>query len=551
MTPHLTSRGLWLFLSAVAFLSAGAIGENLLLVVFGQLQVLVLTLAFLLCVVSALALDRRFVSVSVRDETGEDVYSTTGHTVGKPVHLQLEIRNCSTVPLFGLELSGFGSESLQMSSVDDSFQLASRSKTHTHLDVVPQRSGRWLLHGFDVAISDPLGLLQTRDYLPCIHAFECYPATATSASSLTRRRSGPPVVRRGGQHAVPQVGQGSVIRELRDYQPGDPLRNVAWKATTRMRRLISRDFEREVTLNVYVFVDMSPSMRGGQWKGRKLEHAITTAIELADMVIGARDRVGVITFDEKLYGHIAPGMSPGHMRRISHHLVGLNTVVDPDLAEFDERDVLEQLVQYLLVQERLDFRRGREVNPETGINERLLARWLRSVARENTERYESPILHEGILDETESAFRRFAQLRGLEIPYRAEARLGMKERGLREALESMIQSARDSQRVVIISDLCSIMNPELLAESLQLAQIQGHQLEFLVPFTPAYYDAGSDDSERYTVVRELFSAAEREERLEIASHIRSLGIPVRFMKPGQGVRHLLGSGRAGRVRAAV
>jgi uncharacterized protein (DUF58 family) len=549
MTPHLTSRGLWLFLSAVAFLSAGAIGENLLLVVFGQLQVLVLTLAFLLCVVSALALDRRFVTVSVRDETGEDVYSTTGHTVGEPAHLELEIRNLSTVPLFGLELSGFGSDSLKMSSVDETFQLASRSRTSTQIDVTPERSGRWLLHGFDVAIADPLGLLETRDYLPCIHSFECYPKTATSAVSLSHQRKRP-VVRRGGQHAMPQVGQGSVIRELRDYQPGDPLRNIAWKATTRMRRLISRDFEREVTLNVYVFVDMSPSMRGGQWEGRKLEHAISTAIELADMVISLKDRVGLITFDEKLYGHIAPGMSPGHLRRISHHLVGLNTVVDPDLAEFDEREVLEQLVQYLLVQERLDFRRGRDVNPHTGINDRLLERWLRSVARENVERYDSPILHEGVLDEAESPFRRFAQLRGLDIPYRAEARLGMKERGLSEALESMIRSARDSQRVVIISDLCSIMNPELLAEALQLAQIEGHQLEFLVPFTPAYYDARDDDSERYTVVRELFSAAEREERLDVASHIRSLGIPVTFMKPGQTIRHLLGGGRSGRARAA-
>ena len=69
------------------------------------------------------------------------------------------------------------------------------------------------------------------------------------------------------------------------------------------------------------------------------------------------------------------------MRRLLHHLVGLNSIVDPDLTEFDEDEAEALVADYLLVQERLDFRKGDGVDEVSGVNRKLLQRWLASVFR--------------------------------------------------------------------------------------------------------------------------------------------------------------------------
>ncbi len=541
MNPHLTPRGLYVFVAALVFIGAGAVSKLPVLLMMGEVMVALLAVSFMLCVVAALALDRRFVSLAVHAPGQNDAFVSTGLVAAERSDLEVVLRNHAWIPLYGVQISPYGAEELEFGAVDDQFHLPSRAEVRIPLQVEAARTGRWTMQGFDVALCDPLGLLAGRDYLPCVHAFECFPARRAQRA-MRARNLGKLALQHVGKHMTRQIGAGSVVRELRDYQPGDPLRHIAWKATARTGRLIARDFEREVNLSMYLLLDMSTSMRGGQWQGQKLEHAISSVAEVADAVIRARDRVGLMTFDEKLYGHIPPGMSPAHQARILRHLVGLNSVVDDALTEWGEAEFLQKLADYLVVQERLDFRRGEPVDPDSGVNVTLIDRWIRSVMPDELARYDSLVLHDGVLGEQASPTRRFAQLRGLSVPYRVEARLGLKERGLTEAIEQIIASSRESQWIVVVTDLCGVLNQEVITRAVRLAQIKGHTLRFLVPFTPAYYDDEHDDTERYRISRELFSTREREERLKIATHLRSLGVDVTFMKPGQSALQLLGRG---------
>jgi uncharacterized protein (DUF58 family) len=550
LNPHLTTSGILVFICSLVFITAGAVAEQPILLLIGQVQVGVLALSFLLCVVAALALDRRFVRIQIRGEAGERQFSSTGLRAGTPTDLEIFIDNAAWLPLYGLELNPYGARALSFDQVEAgrSYHLPAGAEVAATFSVQAARSGRWTLQGFDVSITDPLGLLSARDYLPCVHAFECFPKRASTRSQRARNL-GAFALKHGGKHRVRQIGTGSVVRELRDYQPGDPLRHIAWKATARTRRLIARDFEREVNLSVYLLLDISTSMRGGQWQGQKLNHGIEAVAELADSMLRARDRVGLMTFDEKLYGHIAPNTSPSHAARLLRHLVGVNSVVDEDLTEWTDAEVAQNVADYLVVQERLDFRRGDDIDPDCGVNIKLLERWLSSISGPEAAKYDSPILDDGVLDRDESLLRRFAQRRGLEVPYRVEARLGLKERGLNESIEHIVATARESQWIVIISDLCGVMNTEVVTRAIRLAQIKGHSLRFLVPFTPAYYEHDQDGSERYRISKELFSTREREERLKIARHLRSLGAPVDFMKPGTSALQVLRSSRASTTRA--
>lgn len=518
MSPYLTIKGRWLLLSGLAFLLTGALLSDSLILFLGQVQIVLLSVSFMLIVPGAVALDRRYVRFRITSEE-------RGHIVTDDVAITVEILNESTSALYAISARPFGTRALDMTSIDPVSTLPSYAKVARAFHATIAQSGRWMIHGFDVCISDPLGLIETKDYLPCEHALEFYPRVVRSRNALPKRGLDR---HDGGQHMAHRVGFGTEIRELREYQPGDPLRTVAWKATVRRNRLMSKNYEHETSMSVYLMLDISTSMRGGS--ARKLEHAGQIALSVAGQVLKNKDAVGLMTFDEKLYGHVLPASSGHHMQRLIHHVMGINAIVDPDLTEIDDDELSALLADYLLIQERLDFRKGDEVDELSGVNERLLRRWVNSVWAKNKQEYNSPVLTEGLYEQKSNRLRRFAQLRGVEIPYRVEARLGMKERGLYEAIEQMM-TTKGKHFVVIISDLCGIMNLDIISRGIELAMLRGHRFKFIVPFTPAYDDPERHNSTKHRVLGELFTSSEREERDHVIGRLRSLNVEVEWTRP--------------------
>jgi uncharacterized protein (DUF58 family) len=531
VNPYLTSRGRWVLVSGVIYLLVGASLSHPLIVILGQIQLALLAVAFMLLVPGALILDRRRVTLAVR--AGEEVGEAPGvsrHIAGESIEVDVAVTNPTPLELYGARLLPYGADALELEPPEEAVDVPGGYRVDTSFTARADRCGRWTMHGFDVEISDPLGLIEARDYLPCTHHFECY----AEATRRARAPRGARAARNGaGRQSVARMGTGTELMELREHQSGDPLRAIAWKATARQRKLISKSYEHEVNRSLYVLLDISTSMRGGQSPGQKLDYAIEETAALARDTLERRDGFGLMTFDEKLHGHIPTGTSRAHLRRVLHHLVGLQSIVDPGLTEFDDAELRQSVVDYLLVQERLDFRKGEHVDPISGINERLLSQWLRGVLPTNRRRYDSVSLHEGLGARDElSPLRRFAQLRGIEVPYRVEARLGMKERGLAEALEALYGGRRGSKLVVVISDLCGVMNMELLTRTVRMARLQGHHLSFVVPFTPSFYEEGDERrAESYRILKELFTSAEREERLRIVGQLRKLGVEVRLAAP--------------------
>ena len=526
MNANLTRSGIWLFTASLIFLGIGVVAREMVILMFGTSLILALAVAYGSALSSALALDRRFIDAELQESDGSQLSGHTGHVVGDEIDVELTLSNRSELSIFGLDLQAFGPQQLH---IDGDFRFRSvegRTSARRSVSVSASCSGRWVLQGFDVSVTDPFGLIEARDYIPCNFAFEFYPRVGRLDRNKKNRRLERHPTEREGKRQLAALANGMVTRELRDYQPGDPLRHIAWKATARTRKLIAREFEDEITAGTTILLDISGSMRGGAWQGQKLEHAIELAAGIADDLIAQRSRVGLVTFDEKVYGYIPPGGSRSHYHRILHHLLGLNSVVDPVLTELDEEELEELLVDYLLVQERLDFRKG---NDDGHVNRDLLDRWVQSRLGAERQRFHSPVLQEGILDADMTAVREFVQLRGLPVPYRVESRLGPKGRGMADAFERLVHDAPERQFVLVISDLCGVSNFDVLDRGLALARHDGHRIRFLVPFTPSYYRGSPEESEKHEILMELFTASEKEERLRGVRFLQTKGIDVEFI----------------------
>lgn len=136
-----------------------------------------------------------------------------------------------------------------------------------------------------------------------------------------------------GRHRSPFKGSSSEFVDYREYQPGDELRSIDWKAYARSDRHFVKLFEKETDLNAYLLVDGSASMGyGGRTYKRffapaevsKLEYAGYLAAALAYLMIQQGDKVGLTVFDQRIATHLPPGGTFPHLYRILRALENRN-----------------------------------------------------------------------------------------------------------------------------------------------------------------------------------------------------------------------------------
>ncbi|MFO8050598.1 MAG: DUF58 domain-containing protein [Thermoplasmatota archaeon] len=98
------------------------------------------------------------------------------------------------------------------------------------------------------------------------------------------------------------------FRSVRDYVSGDRFRDMDWKASSRLTKLMTKEFEQETNLPTLIMVDASLSMRELVKKSSKMDHAIALALQIAVVMERHHHPVGLITFDEnRVIDHLSPG----------------------------------------------------------------------------------------------------------------------------------------------------------------------------------------------------------------------------------------------------
>ena len=167
-----------------------------------------------------------------------------------------------------------------------------------------------------------------------------------------------------GRHQSPFKGASQEFTEYREYNPGDELRLIDWKAYGRTDRYIVKLFEKETDMNCYLLVDASASMAFGgkgyeQHFGKgdlsKFDYAATLAAALAYLTIRQGDRVGLTLFDTKVRSHHVAGATFTHLYTLLNSLEsckpGQPTAISQTLREafclFRRRGLLIVLSDFL------------------------------------------------------------------------------------------------------------------------------------------------------------------------------------------------------------
>ncbi len=119
-----------------------------------------------------------------------------------------------------------------------------------------------------------------------------------------------------GEYESAFRGRGMEFEEVREYTPGDDIRDIDWNVTARFGHPFVKVYREERELTIMLLVDVSSSSLFGSQKQLKQELAAEIASVLAFAATKSNDKVGLIIFSDHIESFIPPQKGNNHVWRV-------------------------------------------------------------------------------------------------------------------------------------------------------------------------------------------------------------------------------------------
>lgn len=113
-------------------------------------------------------------------------------------------------------------------------------------------------------------------------------------------------LRRAGLRNVRQRGEGRSFESLREYVPGNDPRTIDWKSSAHRGTLMVRQYEAERSQDVVLALDAGRMMLERLDGRERMDHAMSAALQVADVARLQGDRVGLFCFADEVLAWLPP-----------------------------------------------------------------------------------------------------------------------------------------------------------------------------------------------------------------------------------------------------
>jgi uncharacterized protein (DUF58 family) len=146
-----------------------------------------------------------------------------------------------------------------------------------------------------------------------------------------------------------RAGLSRDFHQLRDYQMGDSLSQIDWKASSKRQTLISRDFQEQLDQSVILMLDCGRRMRTIDGEITQFDHCLNSMLLLSYVALRQGDQVGILSFGGT-DRWLPPVKGGSAMTTVLNHLYDYETSPYPsDFAEAAERLLKHQRRRSMVV----------------------------------------------------------------------------------------------------------------------------------------------------------------------------------------------------------
>lgn len=198
------------------------------------------------------------------------------------------------------------------------------------------KRGVYQLHGFKVETDYPFGLFRAYSFTPQERTLLVYPAfTRLRRLELPSGRLYQP----GGVALASSLGESAEFIGNREFRDGDNVRNLDWRASARLDKLIVREYREEYFVRVALVLDTFVPKKAARARRADFERAVSVCAAVGDYLARQEYIVDLFAAGPNLY-HLTAGRGLAYLDQILDILACVDEsgeepfrTIEPEIAE--------------------------------------------------------------------------------------------------------------------------------------------------------------------------------------------------------------------------
>lgn len=180
--------------------------------------------------------------------------------------------------------------------------------------IKPRKRGLYHFNPIYMFLKSDLGLVERRHVIQKETPLYVYPSVLQMKKYellvFQHQKAG------SGIKKVRRLGTATEFEQIRNYVPGDELKTINWKATSRKNELMVNQYQDEKSQAVYCIIDKSRTMQMEFDGMTVLDYAINSTLVFSNICLLKGDKIGLMTYSDKLGAQIPADRKNGQMKVI-------------------------------------------------------------------------------------------------------------------------------------------------------------------------------------------------------------------------------------------
>lgn len=212
---------------------------------------------------------------------------------GAVTSIRLKVHNGHALPVH-LTIHDGHPGGMEATGLPHALRIPGHGWTEHAYRLRPAGRGAFAFEPADLLVRSPLGLFERalrRGPSQPLRVYPDFSAVRKYALMATRGR-----LAQLGVHRKRRRGEGMEFHQLREYREGDAMRQIDWKASARVRKLISRDYQDERDQRIVFLLDCGRRMRALDGGLSHFDHTLNAMLLLSYVALREGDGVGLLSF---------------------------------------------------------------------------------------------------------------------------------------------------------------------------------------------------------------------------------------------------------------
>lgn len=185
-------------------------------------------------------------------------------------------------------------------------------------NMAPKTRGEYSFGDIHVYIQTVIGLAMKKETSPSKKNIIVYPSLIQMRQQELAALKHPSFTQ--GDKTNKKIGRSYEFDQIKNYVDGDDTRNINWKASSTLNKIMVNHYEDERSQQIYSIIDKSRVMKM-PFNGLTLvDYAINSTLAFSNIVLKKQDKAGLISFSKKVDTTLKADRGGTHLKKIMYAL---------------------------------------------------------------------------------------------------------------------------------------------------------------------------------------------------------------------------------------